>query len=171
MIKGNIDDPVGGCPQRSKAELVVLVERLDASESVQGVLVTAGEQSGMTSELGQVHMIFEQEGRHPVVLQFDEEQQRLYDLPTEWETADLVFGTCTTILYMIWGATWIELLDAETQAPAAHEPWCVIPTRGNPIEGQLDDAGQARVQGLQSATFEVTFPRYDKRLWAHESAE
>ena len=62
--------------------------------------------------------------------------------------------------------SWIEvaLIDEEGH-PVPYERYRVVPPDGTVREGFLDAKGQARVEGIDPGTCQVTFPNLDAEAW------
>jgi hypothetical protein len=58
----------------------------------------------------------------------------------------------------------IELIDDEG-LPLAFEPYVIELPDGSEIQGTLDGRGQARIEGIDPGTCQVTFPDRDAKDW------
>jgi len=58
----------------------------------------------------------------------------------------------------------IELID-DDGLPVAFEPYVIDLPDGSEIEGTLDGRGQARIEGIDPGTCQVTFPNRDAKDW------
>lgn len=63
--------------------------------------------------------------------------------------------------------TWIEIkLNDKDGQPVPGEAFEVWSSADEPVAtGTLDEHGFARVEGLEPGSYQITFPRYDKRAW------
>ncbi len=58
----------------------------------------------------------------------------------------------------------IELID-ESGEPVPDQPYQLLLPDGSTFDGTLDDSGQARVEGIDPGTCQITFPDLDKDAW------
>lgn len=67
--------------------------------------------------------------------------------------------------------TWvkIELVDSENKPVAGARYSIKVPNESEPRTGVLDSQGQAGYFDLDPGTCEVTFPDFDKDMWARTS--
>lgn len=58
----------------------------------------------------------------------------------------------------------IELID-ETGEPVPDQPYQIVLPDGSTVDGILDETGQARMEGIDPGTCQITFPDMDKGAW------
>ena len=58
----------------------------------------------------------------------------------------------------------IELVD-DDGLPVAFEPYVIDLPDGSEIQGNLDGRGQARIEGIDPGTCQITFPNRDAKDW------
>jgi hypothetical protein len=56
------------------------------------------------------------------------------------------------------------LLDQQGK-PVPNEEYKIKLPDGSTVNGNLDDMGLARVDGIDPGTCKITFPKLDKRIW------
>jgi hypothetical protein len=59
----------------------------------------------------------------------------------------------------------IELVDEEGN-PVAGESYEISLPDGSVVDGSLDDKGQARIEGIDPGSCQITFPDLDKDVWS-----
>lgn len=58
----------------------------------------------------------------------------------------------------------VELLDQQGN-PVPNEEYLVELPDGSTVDGNLDDKGLVRIDGIDPGTCKITFPKLDKRIW------
>lgn len=67
------------------------------------------------------------------------------------------------------GPAWLGIqLENDRSQPVANEPFVLHGPGGQQLSGRLDRRGRVRIEGLEPATYRVTFPDRDAREWAPE---
>ncbi len=63
-------------------------------------------------------------------------------------------------------SSWVEIELVDTDGnPVPGEEYQIVVPGGTTVDGTLDAQGQARVEGIDPGTCQITFPNLDKKSW------